>query len=58
MELTLKLKDIYAILDRPEFYDLLPGNGEDDYIIEYLQDEFRQMAEDNEWYRVHRKSKS
>ena len=54
LDLTLRLKDIYMIIDDPEFYDMLPGDGADDYILEWLRDQFRLLAENDEWYRKNR----
>jgi len=31
------MADVLAILDSSDFYDILPGNGDDDFILSYLR---------------------
>jgi hypothetical protein len=36
-DLSLTLQEIWDILDQDWLYDLLPGDGQDDYILEQLR---------------------
>lgn len=36
----VKLEDVYAVLEDSELYDILPGNGADDFIIAFLRKKF------------------
>lgn len=40
----LTLDEIYEVLDSDWLYDLLPGNGEDDYILQRLRNAFDAKA--------------
>lgn len=40
----LPLEEIFAVLDAPWLYELLPGNGQDDYILQKLREAFTEQA--------------
>jgi len=40
----LDLDEIYEVLDSDWLYDLLPGNGADDFILQQLRMEFEMRA--------------
>jgi hypothetical protein len=44
LTLELTLEDIYAVLDEDWLYDLLPGDGQDDYILSKLRTAFANRA--------------
>lgn len=41
---VVSLERLFEILDSGEFYDLLPGDGQDDRIIDYLKRKFEEAA--------------
>ena len=42
--MILTLEEVFAVLDEDWLYDLLPGNGQDDYILDQLRKRFREVA--------------
>lgn len=42
--LSLTLEEIFELLDEDWLYDLLPGNGEDDYILGKLKERLMHKA--------------
>jgi hypothetical protein len=43
-DLSLTLQEIWDILDQDWLYDLLPGDGQDDYILEEMRWHFMAKA--------------
>ena len=41
---TLTLAQIYEVLEADWLYELLPGDGQDDYILQRLQDAFAEAT--------------
>jgi hypothetical protein len=41
------LEQAIKIIDCEEFYDMLPGNGQDDWICQWLRKAFKEIAKAN-----------
>ena len=46
--MTLTLEQIFGILEEDWLYDLLPGDGQDDYILTELRRHFLFEAQDSD----------
>lgn len=48
MDARLTYREICMVLDQPDIYDILPGNGEDDYILQRLRAAFKEAVKKHE----------
>lgn len=39
----VSLEDVLKLIDSDEFYDMLPGNGEDDFICGWLEKQVKKL---------------